>query len=307
MTRRQAAGLLAALLLVIAVAPAAPAQETTLPGMLGAAERALYGQDQAGSLLERVARLERDVYGDVQSGPLLVRVQNVYGFLTGTGAGPYSMALQLNVVEYLVFQRMNVGVPLTRRLEELERSLIGAPQQAPLAERIRALVELVWPSGELNVRTVTVPAQTLVKVHLLTEINSGSSRVGQRIRYRVVDDVMVDNRIVIPAGAEGEGQVTAVQAAGRFGQGGRVEVDWGTVPALDGTPIVMAVSERAAKQNQELAVAASMAGVVLLGPIGLVGGLFVQGQEHIVPVGTQFYVEVLRETQAVGLSLTPAR
>ncbi|HEY8416475.1 MAG TPA: hypothetical protein VIK93_00405 [Limnochordales bacterium] len=307
MTQRRAAALLAALLLLLTFAPAAPAQETTLPGMLGAAERALYGQDQAGSLLERVARLERDVYGEVQSGPLLVRVQDVYGFLTGAAGSPYSLALQLNVVEYLVFQRMNVGVPLTRRLDELERSLVGTPQQAPLAQRIRSLVELVWPSGELNVRTVTLPAETLVKIHLLTEINSRTSRVGQRIRYRVVDDVMVDNRIVIPAGAEGEGQVTAVQPAGRFGQGGRVEVDWGTVPALDGTPVVMAVSERAAAQNQELAVAASMAGVVLLGPIGLVGGLFVQGQEHVVPVGTQFYVEVLRETQALGLSLTPVR
>jgi len=44
-----------------------------------------------------------------------------------------------------------------------------------------------------------------------------------------------------------------------------------------------------------------------LGPVGLVGGLFVQGQDHVVPVGTQFFVEVSQEAQALGLSLTPAR
>ncbi|HLT59512.1 MAG: hypothetical protein LOD91_01925 [Limnochordales bacterium] len=305
MMRKGAAGLLA-VLLVLALAPSVPAQDTSMPGMLAAAEQAIYGQERAGSLLERVARLEQDVYGETQTGPLLVRVQNVYGYLTGA-TGPHSIALQLNVVEYMVFQRMNTGLSLTRRLEELERNVLGTTQQLPLAERVRSLLELVWPSGELNVRMVTVPAETLVKVHLLTEIHSGSAEVGQRVRYRVVDDVMVDNRIVIPAGSEGEGRVTGVQRRGAFGQSGRVEVDWGTVPAIDGTPIKLNVSVRAAEQNQQLAVAASMAGVVLLGPVGLVGGLFVQGQDHVVPVGTQFFVEVSQEAQALGLSLTPAR
>ncbi|MFO7311958.1 MAG: hypothetical protein C0P61_007825 [Bacillota bacterium] len=305
MVKRLVAGLVAALVL-LTVAPSAPAQETSLPGMLAAVEQAIYGAEQAGSLVERVSRIERDVYGGTQSGPLLVRIQNVYGYLVGVG-GPLNIGLQLNVVEYLVFQRMNTGAPLTRRLEDLERNILGTTQQLPLAERVRSLLELVWPSGELNVRQVTVPKETLVKIHLLTEINSGTSRVGQRVRYRVVEDVIIDGRVVIPAGAEGEGEITAVQSAGRFGQSGRVEVNWGTVPAIDGTRVQLNVSTRAAQQNQELAVAASMAGVILLGPVGLVGGLFVQGQEHVVPVGAQFYVEVARETQALGLSLTPLR
>lgn len=305
MVKRLVAGLVAALVL-LTVAPSAPAQETSLPSMLAAVEQAIYGAEQAGSLVERVSRIERDVYGGTQSGPLLVRIQNVYGYLVGVG-GPLNIGLQLNVVEYLVFQRMNTGAPLTRRLEDLERNILGTTQQLPLAERVGSLLELVWPSGELNVRQVTVPKETLVKIHLLTEINSGTSRVGQRVRYRVVEDVIIDGRVVIPAGAEGEGEITAVQSAGRFGQSGRVEVNWGTVPAIDGTRVQLNVSTRAAQQNQELAVAASMAGVILLGPVGLVGGLFVQGQEHVVPVGAQFYVEVARETQALGLSLTPLR
>ncbi|MBO8142262.1 MAG: hypothetical protein H0Z37_08830 [Firmicutes bacterium] len=293
---------------VLSLTPAAWAQETTLPSMLAAAEQAVYGQEQAGSFLDRVARLERDLYGEVESGPLLVRLQNVYGYVTGFASGPSSVAVQLNAVEYVVFQRMTSGVPLTRRLDELERNILGATQQGmPLAERVQSLVELVWPSGELNVQPVMLPSQTLVRIHLLTEINSAHSQVGQPIRYRVVEDVIVDGRIVIPAGAEGEGTVTSVQSAGRFGQAGRVEVDWGTVPAIDGTAVKMSVSERAAKQNQELAVAASVAGVVLLGPIGVVGGYFVQGKEHVVPVGTQFYVEVAREAKVAGLALTPAR
>jgi len=218
------------------------------------------------------------------------------------------VVVQLNVVEYMVFQRLTTGVGLVQRIEELERGILGATQQnLPLFERVRSLVEVVWPSGQLNVQPVRVPAETLVKVRLLSELNSATNQVGDRVRYRVVEDVMVDGRIAIPAGAEGEGRVTAVQKARPFGQAGRVEVDWGSATTFDGSAVRFNVSERAARQNQELAVAASVAGLMILGPIGLAGGFLVQGQEHIVPVGTEFFVEVARAAEVLGLSLTPVR
>src|SRR5690606_21370394 len=202
--RKTTAFLLACLMTFLTTAGAL-AQDNSLPGMLAAAERALYGNERSGSLLERVARLEQDVYGREHPGALLTRTQNLYSFLTGAAGGGASVVVQLNVVEYMVFQRLSTGVGLVQRIEELERSILGAPQQSrPLAERVRSLVELVWPSGELNLQRVHLPAETLVRVRLLTEINSGRNQVGDRIRYRVVEDVRVDGRIVIPAGAEGE-------------------------------------------------------------------------------------------------------
>ena len=185
--------------------------------------------------------------------------------------------------------------------------ILGGTQNLPLAERLSALVELVWPSGQINVQAVHVPAETLVRIRLDTEINSSRNSVGDRIRYRIVDDVIVDGRIVIPAGAEGEARVTGVQAARAFGQAGRVEIDWGFAHSFDGTPIRFNVSARASQENQQLAVAASVAGLMLLGPIGLVSGFLVQGQEHIIPAGTEFFVEVARSVEVLGLSLTPVR
>lgn len=304
---RRAVALVLAFVMTALASVGALAQDSSLPSLLASAERAIYGSERTGSLLERLVRLEEDVYGREQSGALLTRAQNVHAYLTGALAGSQSIVVQLNVVEYMVFQRLSTDLGIVQRIEELERSVLGATQSGPLGERVRSLVELVWPSGELNLHRVQLPAETLVRVHLLTEINSSSNQVGDRIRYRVVDDVRVDGRIVIPAGVEGEGRVTAVQSARRFGQAGRVEIDWGAVPTLDGTPVRFNVSERAAKQNQELAVAASVAGLMILGPIGLVGGFLVQGSEHVVPVGTEFYVEVARDAEVLGLSLTPVR
>src|SRR5690606_35253807 len=101
------------------------------------------------------------------------------------------------------------------------------------------------------------------------EVNSAQNRVGEAIPYRVARDVMVDDRLVIPAGTESEARVTKVESAGALGKSGRVELDFGTVTALDGTKIRLQVDEKSAKQNTELAAAASVGGLVLLGPIGL--------------------------------------
>lgn len=300
------AGMLA-LMLLVSFAPIGYAQAVSLPDMLTRAEQAVYGSERPGALLERVIRLEQDVYGEQSSGALLSRVQNVYEYLIGAGGGS-SLVLQLNVVEYLVFERMSMGTGLSRRLDDLERNILGTTQDLPVAERAGLLVETVWPSRELNVRPVKVPAGELVKIRLLTEVNSGVNRVGETVRYRVVQDVKIDDRIVIPAGAEGEGKISTVQSAARFGQAGRVSIDWGTVRTFDGTPVSLDVSERAAQHTQDLAVAASMAGVLILAnPIGLVGGLLVQGKEHVVEAGTELFVAVAQEAQVQGLSLTPSR
>lgn len=304
--RKRIALFLMMLLLVGTTVPAF-AQDSSLPGMLNTAESAIYGQERSGSLLERVTRLEQDAFGAEDSGPLLVRVQNLYNYLTGAGGGSGSIILQLNVVEYLVFQEMNAEVGLSRRLDQLERNILGTTQSGSLSERAGSLVELLWPSRQLNVDEVKLPKETLVHVRLLNEVNSGKNKVGETVRYRVVQDVVVDERIAIPAGSEGVATISSVQTAARFGQGGRVGIDWGAVPTFDGTRVRLDVSERAAQHTEELAVAASVAGAILTGPIGLVGGLLVQGKEHVVPAGTEVYVSVARDSHVQGLSLTPVR
>lgn len=304
---RKIIAVLLAMLMVAVPTTGVLAQEGPLPDMLADAEQAIYGQDRSGSLIERISRLERDVYGEEEDGPLLVRVQNIHAYLTGARRGAASLAVQLNVVEYLVFQRLTTGTSLTQRIGELERGIYGNSQSGAIAERAANLVELFWPTGDINVRPVSVPEETLVKVRLLTEINSSRNDVGDRIAYRVVEDVKIDDRVVIPAGAQGEGRVTSVQRAGRFGQAGRVGINWGNATTFDMSEVKLAVSERAAEENQELAVAASVAGLVLLGPIGLAGGFLVQGRDHVVTVGTEFFVEVEREVDVLGLSLTPVR
>lgn len=302
---RKALALLIALTLLWGV-PGFTQGAVSIPERLSQLEEIIFGRSQAdvASLVQRVEQLERELYGETRTGPLLTRVEHMYEELIAGGLG-HSLLLRLNAVEWMLYQEISRTHPLGRRVEKLEAEVLGERKSGPIQPRIARLLDLVWPGGSLNLKPVQVPAQTLVKIRLLAEVNSKENRVGQMIPYQVAEDVLIENRLVIPAGTESEARVTKVESAGSLGRSGRVELDFGTVAALDGTKVRLQVDEKSAKENTELAAAASVGGLVLLGPIGLVGGVFVRGSEHVIPVGTEFYVEVDRPVEVQGLALEP--
>lgn len=290
------------------MAPGALAQSAVGPPGLVQIEEILYGRAMEGALLERLERAEIDVLGEPQEGSaFLVRLQRLVNLLTGA-EGEISIKMKLNAIEWAMFQRVNEGPSIGRRLDHLETAMYGEIQRnMGLVERLNSLLELMWPGGRVYVAQTVIPQGTLVKIELLTEVDSGKSKVNDSVRYRIVEDVRIDNQIAIAAGTEGVGTVISVDTAGRLGQDGLVQVDFGTTRAMDSTPVRLRVDERATERNKslELAAGASLAGVVLLGPIGLAAGYFVQGRQHVIPVGTQFFVEVAADTRVEALSLMP--
>lgn len=272
-------------------------------------ELMLYGKPQGGALINRLNRLEKDLFGETKTGPLLVRIENVNAYLLGGGIEAASLQLRLNAIEWMIYQEITTGEPLFERIDRLETAMYGAVQKGSIVTRVDNLLKLVWAAEKLNVDMVTVPKETLVKIKLLSELDSSKNRVGDTIRYRVVEDVMVKDRLIIPAGTEAVGEVEEVTAAGRLGRDGRILVDFKSLPAIDGTQVPLAVAEKATEKNKslELAAGASMAGVILLGPIGLAGAYFVKGKDVVIPTGTEFYVEVKRDVRVSGLSMVPVQ
>jgi hypothetical protein len=308
MKKRFVAIVLVVSLLAVMAAPVWAETGTPLEG-LRQIEVSLYGQLQDGALVERLNNLENDVFGEQKAGPILVRIENLNAYLMVGSGTPDSLQLKLNAIEWMVYQEINVGDPLYNRLERLENAMYGVLQEGSVIARADGLLRMVWASERLNLDIVTVPKETLVKIKLLTELDSSKSKVGDKVRYRVVEDVMIKDRLVIPAGTEGTGRVQEVTAAKRLGLDGRLLVDFRTLPAMDGTGVSLIMEEKATEKNKslELAAGAGMAGVILLGPIGLAGAYFIKGKDVVITMGTEFYVEVMRDARVSGLSLMPAR
>ena len=55
-------------------------------------------------------------------------------------------------------------------------------------------------------------------------------------------------------------------------------------------------------ESMAMAAGASLAGMVLLGPIGIIGGVFIKGKNINLPAGTELYIQTKNETSLYGLS-----
>lgn len=107
---------------------------------------------------------------------------------------------------------------MIERLQGLELVLYGAEQSGNISQRAEKLMMDIWGTTKLDVKRVNLPAQTLVKVALSKTLDSATAEVGDEVIYRVTEDVMVDGRVVIPAGTTSVARVSEVTAAGRLGR-----------------------------------------------------------------------------------------
>jgi hypothetical protein len=67
----------------------------------------------------------------------------------------------------------------------------------------------------ITTRHVTVPAGTILPIILDTGVASNLSRVEQPVRAHLSRDVRLDDQVVLPAGSQLYGNVTAVRRAGK--------------------------------------------------------------------------------------------
>ena len=188
------------------------ASDGTFIGNLRYAEIALYGEEKSGSLEERITRIEQDVYGARQGGDLLVRVERIRTFFENNTGNAISLKSKLNLSEWFLHARVTDYEPLLRRLDRLELAVYGSSQSGSVSQRVDNIMKLFFGTNKIDFKAVEVPEQTLVKIRLLSEVDSSKSRVGETISYVVVEDVVVGNRVVIPAGAEGIGEIAQVSS-----------------------------------------------------------------------------------------------
>ncbi|MDK2896577.1 MAG: hypothetical protein PWP04_697 [Candidatus Atribacteria bacterium] len=290
--------------LLLLVTSAFSQEQTVSPLVedLEAMEKVLYGVPQTGSVLNRVEKMERDLIGDTLSGSLMERVNTLRTFiLTGTAEEP-SLAFKIKAVRLTLQSQPAASGILMAELEQLEELIFGQVSREPIGVRVDRLFKTCVDPAQAGHFTVQVPAGTLVKITIQTRLHSEKSREGDPVPFVVAEDVKVDDVLVIPAGTRGEGYLKKVKGKGNFGKPGRLEVEFGEVLAIDGTSVLLTLGEEAIRENKAVAyaVGASIAGLALLGPIGAVAGVFVQGDAAVVEAGSELFVEIDREIEVRG-------
>ena len=140
----------------------------------------------------------------------------------------------------------------------------------------------------------TLVKDSLIKVRLLEELSSRRTKKGESFDFEVVDPVIFEGKRVIPAKSKGRGTVSRVVRRGRWGRMGRITCDFDSVVTPGGQRVSLMMSKRARNWNKQegYAAGASMIGLMALGPVGLVGGMFVKGKDVTIPKGSIFYLGV---------------
>lgn len=267
-----------------------------------AVEKLLYGAEQEGSLIERTTKLEKDLFGLPGKEALMAKVERIYVYVRESSATTPSLAFKMSALEWSLTQSIVKG-PLKNRLETLEKTVAGVTGNGPIDARVSRLMAITYSSAKLQTGAATVNKDTLIKIKMITPLDSKKNRVGDPVEFEVAEDIYAAGLLVLPKGSVGKGKLSKAEAAQNFGRDAKLEVNFESITAMDLTEVPTHLGEEAKKETLSLATAAgaSMVGLILLGPIGLVGGVFVHGKNITVAPGTLLYIQTQNDADLVGM------
>lgn len=264
-------------------------------------ELLVYGAVQPGSLTDRVEQLQKDVFGSVKAGELPEQIDDIYHKVDRSDSG-MTLREKVDALQWN-YEGGVTQEPLATRVEKLERSVWGKPSAGSLESREMKLEEaLIGRDFALVAREATLPQSHVFKIALTEPLSTKNSKEGQAFSFAVAEDVVVDNVLLVPKNTVGTGHITELQKPRSFGRAAKLDLVFDQVKTIDGTEFALEQGAEAkeAIKSEVKAAGASVAGAALLGPIGLIGGFFVKGQDIDYPQGTVFYVQPLVQVTSYG-------
>lgn len=277
--------------------------EMTVLGKVIAVENAFYGSEQTGSLLERIGKLERDLYGAETNNAMVAKMDAIYDNVFHNTSGP-SLIMKANSVEWAIMHEVSTA-PIKTRIENMEMMIHGTANMGSYTERLSSLMQLSFVDGDVTLVNKFVEPDTLVKIKLVTSIDSKASRVGDAVHYVAAEDVVYQGALLVAKGAEGTGIITKVSQAQNFGRDAKIEIDFQNITTLDGTKMNTFLGEKAQKETETMVIAAgaTVAGLAILGPVGIVTGAFIKGKNIEIPEGTEIYIQTKNESSVDGIQI----
>lgn len=177
-------------------------------------------------------------------------------------------------------------------INKIQKSFLTKPIIAVL---IVALFNLSFaaPKGK-----VILKAGTPITVQLNQEISSENYSTGQVISARVMNDVKVDDKVVIPAGSPVKGQVVSVEDPKGVGKPGVISIMISSVLAVDGTQVQLSSTNITKEGEDKKALAWGLGAVgCITTVIGFVVMFFIKGEHGKIPAGMIIETNVSADTE----------
>jgi len=282
---------------------AAEVSEATLLEDLSQVEMAIYGTTQEKPLIERVEYLEKELVGRTLPGTIASRANQLKEFIiSGTPEEP-SVIFKINASQWMLEEKITPET-LFVKIENLENILFGKTSSDVLAMRAESIFGVCFKEGRPQVEEVVVPAGTLVPVRFLSTLNSKNNKTGETFDFQIAENVFIDNKLIIPANSKGVGEIAKAKKASILSRSGKLEIEFKSLSALDGTSLNLILGEKAEEENKRLyvAVGAGILGLIILSsPIGLIAGALIPGKNVKIEEGTEMFLQVKEDTTVIAL------
>lgn len=145
-------------------------------------------------------------------------------------------------------------------------------------------------------KTVIVKEGTKVPLVLREKLSTSTARKGQKVDLLTYQPLVVGGRTVVPKGTPVVGTVTKVIQPSGFGKNARIYLALNNLKGPGGVRLPLDTLKTPRKFKGDTAGAASGAGVLVLGPVGAVGGILVKGKEMVFTPGRPFEAAIAADT-----------
>ena len=270
-------------------------------------ESIVYGSPGTGGLLLRLSKVERDLFGMELPGSLTERQTALENFIEKGNSAQPSLLFKAAITEWVTVRRVNSALPFTERVDSLERVLEGEPQIGALSARLERLITKLMPNG-ISATALNVPANTVMKTKFVNTLTVRNVKKGDIVALEVVEDCVIGGALAAARGNRLFAEVTKVKMPRSFGRPSEIEVEFRDIEFIDGSVAAVFIGAES-KKAMELdsstigAAGASVAGAVLLGPVGLAGGFLVRGSDRQIKEGTLVFVETSAASGIMGYQI----
>lgn len=134
-----------------------------------------------------------------------------------------------------------------------------------------------------------IPKGTVLQIELTKELSSKKAKVGDLVPLRLVENLIVNDVIVAPAGSEVKGVVTTSRKAGLLGRGGKLEFVVVSVQTINGVEIPLQYTKGEHGDND-------IGAVAVVAFVSIIGGVFMKGKNVVYNEGLRFNAAVTADT-----------
>jgi len=141
---------------------------------------------------------------------------------------------------------------------------------------------------------ISLKKGTDVKLEFASSLSSKTARPGDKVKFRVDEDVKAEGTVVIKSSTPVTGEVVKVDKRGRYGVNARIQLKMNPVKTITGkyVPLGFETKGQAIGGRTGEAAGATAAGAAVLGPIGLVAGYFIPGKTVNAKPGDKMTVQI---------------